>query len=1699
MAESKSALVIDDAAVSLVEQDIQRIINCVEEGGRIIFRTNTVINPTDTIIFNRSLTLTGFTANNPTDITLPLQTEERVHFSCPLTGGTLFVIRTQNITISSAVIQDCSQENDPPVIVDSCRSYREQASIQFSHVTLINNSNSGSASIIDQRGSCVTLDFFNVEIINNDCGENGCIRLEGNASFQQTRVSGNKATNPFEEEASLLVLNSGVYVLGRNIEALDNNCRTFHVRRSNLHLSESSFLRSSVNASNFAMSMEGGVIAAQNSNITINNCLFVRNTASDGGVLDARYSQVQISNSTFYQNRASDGQGGIMNIAWSTLLMLGCNCSENTGPFVSAIYINASSFVISSVTVERGPATLMSAVYILLSNGSIDNSIFLENTGYDVGGAIQVTMSTVDINNTQFLRNTGSAGTAGLQVILHSIVSVHRCLFEGNRGSQFGGGLGVGLESRVIIHDSRFTNNTADEGGAISCEAGSHVTLIRTSVFSNRAYTGGGISLNNGSTLYAEDLDLRDNYAASEGGGLAGTNNCVFTVNNSLVQGNMAVMAAGIAIINGHMISRILSSRIVNNNALRFGGGVRVLRSFLEINDAQFEENFAASGGGISASMSNLTVGHCYFLGNSVTERGGDIDGDDTNTTLTDLTSLAGQSDASAGSLFLSRTHLIISNIRISRSSGFTLGSAMTIRQSTVWMNGIQVDSTSNSSLIAIYFLSCTLNATNLTMSNNDGMRISPLAFHNSTVSMNRSIFFNNSGQFAGAVYVIESSVFISETSFEQNFGSRYGGCIYVRRNSLLNIEGISFRFCAGRLGGAILSFNSQITIGRSTFVQGSSLNNGGAISGWNTTAYFMESNISCNNANLNGGGISLMQSSEASIVRCSFDTNSALVGGAIYMHSSSLNSTDSRYSNNRAQNGGGMYLYHGIYFIFSNATFQNNTAVENGGAISIVSNDRSAITLQVTDSTFTQNRASYGGGLHAERQTMNSANCASSGAICGGVAIIGTVFRENRANESGAAVQANDPSVIRVNCLRRTTIPQSGLITVPDFLTLQLIEDSNLCQSWITNIVSEGGYGGVVGSYAKSLDVSFLMESSQRPDQVQNTGLSLLNHRSGQQLPTINIMAVDQYGNGPAPVVSRNLTVSLSSPDGFFPGVIPLRLIDSMGNFSAVVGFKPPGDYHLVLTSDDDNIEDVEIMVNIRECRIGEQPTSDRILCEPCDALSYNFNPEIIGGCTQCPDHSECTTQFIVPDLGYWQSSPCSTHSQRCITEVACETNNRTNMLEDFLEPFLTCELTEEDMALYLALQCEEGYTGVLCGSCENDYGRYWSFECAKCLHSFFSILFMIFLILWLLFLTVLTIRGNLPFGIKITKNLEERHSSNDSSPVARSSSNVQQLDGSSSQRISPFYSRLDETRWYTTEVLKITINFVQVVAIAARLDVDWTSSISGLLETTGYLGGATTEAMTQSIDCLTPSDSSSVSRPVMRYIVSVLVPFVVVLVLAVFWIIQMKRKKFTFSFFWKRVLLSTIAVAYISYTGMTEVAIRVFCCVNVFDSATAKNLYWAIDTSLKCFQGDHVIVLLTSIAILIILTIGFPLLCLFILIRYLKDPQLEESCVFETMGFLYRAFDKKYAFWESTIMLRKAAISGVAVFAYPLGAEIQADLVVLILVACLFSQLVCKPYRQDFHRLNSYEAVSLLLSIATYILAKFFEHAKNVLQKHG
>jgi len=196
--------------------------------------------------------------------------------------------------------------------------------------------------------------------------------------------------------------------------------------------------------------------------------------------------------------------------------------------------------------------------------------------------------------------------------------------------------------------------------------------------------------------------------------------------------------------------------------------------------------------------------------------------------------------------------------------------------------------------------------------------------------------------------------------------------------------------------------------------------------------------------------------------------------------------------------------------------------------------------------------------------------------------------------------------------------------------------------------------------------------------------------------------------------------------------------------------------------------------------------------------------------------------------------------------------------------------------------------------------------------------------------------------------------------------------------------------------------------------------------------------------------------------------------------------------SYFGRRTVLSVIAVTYISYLGLTEMAVRAFYCVDVYDSVdpsqNSKANYLAVDTSIACYKNDHFGLIAIAVIVLGVVTVAFPLISAATLSRNKQKHMRKDSWTFETVGFLFRAFKESCLFWESLVMVRKGCLSIIVVFSYPLGGLSQAVLAQLVLLTSLYVHVMVKPYRKEIESLNNLESISLLISCLTFTLGLFF-----------
>jgi hypothetical protein len=78
-------------------------------------------------------------------------------------------------------------------------------------------------------------------------------------------------------------------------------------------------------------------------------------------------------------------------------------------------------------------------------------------------------------------------------------------------------------------------------------------------------------------------------------------------------------------------------------------------------------------------------------------------------------------------------------------------------------------------------------------------------------------------------------------------------------------------------------------------------------------------------------------------------------------------------------------------------------------------------------------------------------------------------------------------------------------------------------------------------------------------------------------------------------------------------------------------------------------------VRVVVRPCQAGELNQTSRSVCLRCPAGQFGLDPNQ-HACSNCPTHATCPGgALMLPDTGYWQSSPRSTEFHKCLQPGVC------------------------------------------------------------------------------------------------------------------------------------------------------------------------------------------------------------------------------------------------------------------------------------------------------------------------------------------------------------------------------------------------------------------------------------------------------------
>ena len=705
--------------------------------------------------------------------------------------------------------------------------------------------------------------------------------------------------------------------------------------------------------------------------------------------------------------------------------------------------INANPVSDSSGIVSNG-----GAVYFDGSTLIVNNVNFKNNTVYKYGGAIYTTgtcivdSSVFDGNDVQFrsqnIDNGGAAiyadNGASLLISNSQIINNHKNMVirDNNVGDLVDGV--VVATGYTKISKSYFRNNSGCYGGAVTSlgytNAGKNQIIIENSVFdANRAFQGAAVNVI-GSTFKISGTNFTNNKGVGYGSGnpnvgaLLTWYGCEGTISDCNFINNTADNGAAYRLGDdnkGVSSASVDSCTFINNTASNQGGAVyeggKTGKATLDIKNSTFTNNSAKKEGSAIYSGDNLNIDddttftnnmvYMYYTG---TLNIGEIK------TFTDLQKAINMVE---GDIHLS------SNV------------TMLASEADNFVNGIVVDHLVN--------LKCdgfTINANNLGRIFNVTSTADKLNIYNANL-------INGNADIGGAIYNT-GSVYAYNTNFINNTAATMGGAVF--NNGTLTIQ-------------KCIVDNNDITKRTSS---DSEDYGGAAIYNWyDSTLFIKNSTISNNLKNYKNGDyvVGAVTSLGKTIISQNsyFVNNSGRWGGAITTSGSSLpgkkvnelSISDSTFSKNGGLYGAGIFIQ-GSKFSITSCVFDSNTASgkgnmtpndNNGAAIEVTNTDKS-ITGTISKSTFTNNKAQYGGAID----------------ICAGtIKITNSKFINNSADVEGGAIDINtlngNPKVtISGSKFINNSAPLGGAILNIKDLTVKGSTFINNTPNTIFNWVGAGG-----------------------------------------------------------------------------------------------------------------------------------------------------------------------------------------------------------------------------------------------------------------------------------------------------------------------------------------------------------------------------------------------------------------------------------------------------------------------------------------------------------------------------------------------------------------------------------------------------------------------------------------------------------------
>jgi hypothetical protein len=459
-----------------------------------------------------------------------------------------------------------------------------------------------------------------------------------------------------------------------------------------------------------------------------------------------------------------------------------------------------------------------------------------------------------------------------------------------------------------------------------------------------------------------------------------------------------------------------------------------------------------------------------------------------------------------------------------------------------------------------------------------------------------------------------------------------------------------------------------------------------------------------------------------------------------------------------------------------------------------------------------------------------------------------------------------------------------------------------------------------------------------------------------------------------------------------------------------------------------------VYLGLTIASCLPGEGLQYDVCMCCPRHTFSFTNN----SNCELCPRNGNCTGGSLVEPLsGYWSSAPTSVQMHRCpLSTTAC---NHTGPNK----------------------QCNEGYTGPLCGACSlPSYGMLSPFRCGKCMLPKIQLgLYMLLCFVSVFFVTY-TVHATWKDNLVGDKAV------------------------------------------LATDLIKVLVLFLQCTVIIGSVAVPWPIfDVQRWFQAVNIVF-AVGSGQALFLDCWLYHYIPQGKLPLamQRQLVYFLAPLLVLVVVmalecmawaVVRWVVQLvwqpKKSNMRQSatspalLVLRKLPVTLLVVAFYAYPTLLRASLGFFACLRIDSIPPAVQLppgataplnhtagYWISDIQQQCFTGNH-----KSWA----LGLGLPsavLWCFAVPVAmgvglFMCRAKADSYSFREHFGFLYRCYRPECMWWEAVWAARTVMLTLISVMSVPMERyyAVLSLLVVFLVSAAL--QIYFQPYAfAKLHRMH-------------------------------